>query len=146
MRFLDTSAIVPLCVNEPGSADAKTLLTQDVALVVWWTTRTEFISALQRQVREGGLAVSGERQARDILSLLTQSWIKVQPSETVRSMAERLLAVHTLRAADAFQLTAALQWCQGQTHERCFLSFDIRLREAVYKEGFTLLPLNLPAH
>ena len=52
----------------------------------------------------------------------------------------RLLAVHPLRAADAFQLAAALQWCGGRTKDVGFVSFDARLREAGYREGFTLLP------
>jgi len=47
---------------------------------------------------------------------------------------------HALRAADAFQLAAALHWCQRQTTNKELVSFDIRLRVAGHKEGFTLLP------
>lgn len=93
-----------------------------------------------RQVREGGLGVTGERQARYVLDALAKSWLEIQPTETLRGIAERLLAVHPLRAADAFQLAAALQWCQRQTAQMQLVSFDGRLREAAYKEGFTLLP------
>ena len=143
VKFWDTSAIVPLCVNEPGSATVKAILVKDPSLVVWWATRTECISALMRQVREGSLTAAGERQARAVLGTLAHAWIEVQPSATVRGTAERMLAVHPLRAADAFQLAAALQWCQRQTVEQCFVSFDNRLREAGYREGFTLSPAEL---
>lgn len=142
VRFWDTSAIVPLCVHEPSSATVKALLKEDLSIVVWWATRTECVSAFMRQVREGGLSGTDERHARGVLDILAQAWIEIQPHETVRRTAERLLAVHPLRAADAFQLSAAVQWCQGQTASRGFVSFDTRLCEAGYKEGFTLVPAN----
>jgi hypothetical protein len=75
-----------------------------------------------------------------VLQQLTDAWSEVQPSEILRGTAERLLAVHALRAADAFQLAAALHWCQRQPLNRDLVSFDIRLRDAAYKEGFTILP------
>ncbi len=109
-------------------------------MVVWWVTRTECLSAFVRQAREGDLGVPGERQARHVLEALAESWIEIQPTETVRGSAERLLAVHPLRAADAFQLAAAVEWCQRQTKGTGFVSFDTRLREAAYREGFILLP------
>jgi predicted nucleic acid-binding protein len=143
VKFWDTSAVVPLCVNEPGSATVKAILVKDPSMVVWWATRTECISAFMRQVREGDLSVADERQAREVLGTLVQAWIEVQPSGTVRGTVERLLAVHPLRAADAFQLAATLLWCQGQTAGMVLVSFDTRLREAGYKEGFSLLPAEL---
>lgn len=140
MRFWDTSAIIPLCVNEPNSATVKTALNRDPSIVVWWATRTECASALARQVREGSLTAAGERQARQVLQTLIDSWIEIQPTEVVRETAERSLAIHALRAADAFQLAAALQWCQRQTRDAVLVSFDGRLREAAHREGFTVLP------
>lgn len=35
MRFWDTSAVVPLTVDEPASPDLEALLEEDEALVVW---------------------------------------------------------------------------------------------------------------
>jgi predicted nucleic acid-binding protein len=143
VKFWDTSGIAPLCVNEPGSSNVKAILVKDPAVVVWWAARTECVSAIVRQVREGDLSAAGARQAREVLGALAKAWIEVQPSEALRGTAERLLAVHPLRAADAFQLAAAVQWCQGQTADKVLVSFDTRLREAGYKEGFTLLPPEL---
>lgn len=145
MKFWDTSAVVPLCVSEPTSTEVKSLLADDSILVVWWGTRTECVSAFMRQVREGNLSASGAHQARQVLGSLAQAWIEILPSETVRSSAERLLAVHTLRAADALQLAAALQWRQRDAADYSFICFDSRLREAAYKEGFLLLPSEFPS-
>jgi predicted nucleic acid-binding protein len=140
VKFWDTSAIVSLCVTEPRSATVKAILREDPSIVVWWGTRTECVSALMRQVREGALSTIGERQARQVLETLAKTWSEILPSEALRGTAERSLAVHPLRAADAFQIAAALQWCQRHPRGMAFVSFDTRLREAVYKEGFTLLP------
>lgn len=140
MKFWDTSAVVSLCVNEPRSLTVKSVLVKDPSIVVWWATRTECVSAFVRQSREGGLPETDARQARQVLETLAAAWIEVQPTEPVRTTAERLLAVHPLRAADAFQLAAALHWCQRQTKDTVVVSFDTRLREAAYREGFALLP------
>jgi uncharacterized protein with PIN domain len=138
--FWDSSAIVPLCVNEPSSATVKSILADDPVAVVWWTTRTECISALARQMREGGITLAGERQARDVLHKFASTWIEIQPTNSLRAVAERLLGVHALRAADAFQLGAALQWCRGETRGMSLVCFDARLRSAAHREGFNVLP------
>ena len=93
-----------------------------------------------RQRRKGNLSMESERQARHVLELLAGAWSEVQPSEMLRATAERLLVAHPLRPADAFQLAAALHWCQRQTTNMELVSFDIRLREAGHREGFTILP------
>ena len=143
MKFWDTSAIVPLLVIEPGTVNAKSILTGDSSVVVWWGTRTECVSALNRQIRDGSLRNEDERQARQVLRQLADAWSEVQPSELLRGTAERLLAVHALRAADAIQLAAALHWCQRQPMNRDVVSFDTPLRDAAYKEGFTILPSHI---
>jgi hypothetical protein len=86
------------------------------------------------------LRIEDQRQARQVLQQLADAWSEVQPSESLRGTAERLLAVHPLRAADALQLAAALHWCQRQPVNRHLVSFDTRLRDAAYKEGFAILP------
>ena len=140
MKFWDTSAVVPLCVIEPSTETVKSILTRDPSMVVWWATRSECVSALIRQIREGSLRTEDERLSRQVLMQLALAWTEVQPSELLRTTAERLLAVHALRAADAFQLAAALHWCQRQTTNKELVSFDTRLRDAAYKEGFTMVP------
>ena len=78
MKFWDTSAIVPLCVEESQSEAVKSILAKDTALVVWWATRVECISALMRQAREGGLSVAGEKQAREVLETLAETRIEIE--------------------------------------------------------------------
>ena len=129
-----------MCVSEPGSAAARTILADDPGLVVWWATRTECVSAFVRRMREDDLTAAGERQARDVLEALAAAWTEVLPSEPLRASAERLLAVHSLRPADAFHLAAALVWCQGHPAGSAIVTFDGRLGAAGRREGFTILP------
>jgi len=140
MRFWDSSGIVPLCVKEPMSESVKRLLMADEDIVVWWATKVECFSAVARRRREGVLNDQSELDAGKILSVLSVGWSEVQPTEPVRQRAGRLLAVHPLKSADAFQLAAALIWAQENPSGLEMVCLDQNLREAAGKEGFTLLP------
>ena len=112
MKFWDSSAIMALCLKEPASEVVKNLAKTDEDLVVSWTTRVESISAMACRRREGVLPIHAERQARAALTALAGEWSEIQPTEFVRNRVERLLMVHSLRAADALQLAAALLWTE----------------------------------
>ena len=142
VRFWDTSAVIPLLVHEPTTSHLLTDLREDEHMIVWWATRVECVSALTRRGREGGLDAAGESQARAALDLLISSWSEVQPTERVRSLAERLLAVHPLHAADALQLASTLVWSSGIPDQRPFYCLDGRLSDAARKEGFAVQPSN----
>jgi len=90
-------------------------------------------------MREAVLSGGEERQAFLSLERLAGQWIEVLPSEEVRRLAERLLGLHPLRAADSLQLAAALTWCNHHTRGRAFICDDAALREAAEKEGFTTI-------
>ncbi len=140
MKFWDTSAVVPLCLHEPATTTVRPLAAADADFVVWWSTRTECLSALARRRREGQIRPSTDEGARRVLHALAGVWTEVLPSETIRQRSERLLNVHALRAADAFQLAAALLWSRGRTADREFVCLDDRLRDAAAREGFRVLP------
>ena len=140
MRFWDASAVVPLLVSEPLTRTPRCIAEEDPALIVWWATRTECVSALARRPREGDLAPTGHRAARRILDALAAEWSEVLPGDLLRQRAERLLGVHVLRSADAMQLAAALVWCRNETSGHTIVCLDDRLREAASQQGFRLLP------
>jgi len=140
MKFWDSSAIIPLCLKEKASEDVKGLMKDDEDIVVWWTTYIECLSALSRRQREGVLTSGDAAKARAVLSALAAAWSEVQPTETVRLRAERLLSIHPLRAADALQLAAALIWAQETPRGLEFVCLDQNLREAALKEGFSIQP------
>ncbi len=141
-RFWDTSVIIPLLVREPTTAELLILLRDDEHMTVWWGTRIECTSALSRRMREGGLTSAAEVQARAAFDRLAGSWSEIQPTDRVRSRAQRLLAVHPLRAADAVQLASALVWTEDAPDQRPFICLDHRLGQAARKEGFAVRPLD----
>lgn len=143
MRFWDTSALVPLLVEEAATAHAEAVHADDPDLIVWWATGVECTSALARLERDGALARAEVSQARRRLDALAAGWHEVQPIETVRRTALRLLQVHPLRAADALQLAAAWAACEGRPDTLDVVAFDARLRDAADREGFGIVPAEL---
>lgn len=139
MRFWDSSAIVPLCLAQPSTATCRAALKADPDMVVWWSSAVECASAIARLHRNGALQASQERAARETLETLRQSWHEVQPGESVREQALRLLRLHQLRASDALQLASALEW-SGTPAVGVFMSFDDRLNTAAWREGFSPPP------
>jgi hypothetical protein len=140
MKFWDSSAVIPLVLKEAASEKIKQVIQGDEDLVVWWATRVECLSALARRRREGKLSVEAEIGAKGILLALATGWSEVLPGELVRQRTERLLAVHFLRAADAFQLAAALVWAEEKPQGLEIVCLDPNIREAALKEGFEVLP------
>lgn len=139
MIFWDASAIVPLVLDEAGSADARTTLERDANMVVWWGTPVEVLSALARAERGRMFAAADVDLARRALEDLGDSWNEVLPSDEVRERAGAGVLRHPLRAADALQLGAALTWARGRPRGHAFLSFDARLAEAARQEGFDVI-------
>lgn len=139
MLFWDSSAIVPLLLNEAGSGQAQAALREDQDMVVWWGTPVEVLSALARAERERAVRSSDVDLARRALEDLGERWNEVLPSDEVRERAGVGLLRHPLRAGDALQLGAALTWARGRPRAHRFLSFDERLGEAARQEGFDVL-------
>jgi len=136
VRFWDSSALVPLCLEQPRSAEVRAGHGDDPGMVVWWGSTIECASAIARLHREGHLDGRQEAQARRLLTALGASWFEVQPSDALREQALRILRLHPLRAADAMQLAAALEW-SGSPATGGFITFDERLSAAAQREGFT---------
>lgn len=135
MRFWDSSALVPLVLSQPRTRTARQLLEEDGDQVVWWGSVLECASAIARLARDGHLSPVEEREARALLEVLRASWFEVQPGDAVRDQALRLLRLHPLRAADALQLAAAIEWA-GTPPDGGFVTFDERLAAAASREGF----------
>jgi predicted nucleic acid-binding protein len=140
MKFWDSCALVPLCIDEPFTGTVRTIAEEDEGLVAWWGTPVECCSAFARYRRENKISVDEERVFRSLVNTLAESWIEISPSEEARSLASRLLLRHPLRAADSLQLAAAVIWADKQPEGFEFVCLDKRLREAAQAEGFTVVP------
>lgn len=139
MKYWDSSALVPLILEQARSADMVQVLDQDSSIVTWWGSSVECCSALMRLMREGTLPHKDVLSAENRLRLLRQAWDDVLPGETLRRTSERLLRVHPLRAGDALQLAAALMACEHDPERLKMVCLDTRLAEAARIEGFSVL-------
>ena len=136
MRFWDSSAIVPLSVEEPATDRALALVAEDPEVAIWWATPVECASAVARLEREAALTPAEAAEAFHRLDLLARSWFEIEPHDELREVARRLLRVHPLRAADALQLAAAYLAAERRPPTLEVVTLDERLRHAALKEGF----------
>jgi len=141
MLFWDSSAVVPLLLDEAVSDAARSALGDDPDMVVWWGTPVEVLSALARVERSHAVPSADVDLARRALEDLGDRWNEVLPSEEVRERAGAGLLRHAIRAGDALQLGAALTWARGRPRAHRFLSLDERLAEAARREGFDVLTI-----
>lgn len=139
MRFWDASAIVPLIVEQPATTRVTRELERDPALLVWWATRVECVSALARLDREGSPGPRTLETAFERLATMSIGWQEVEPVRPVRHTAERLLRTHPLRAADALQLAAAIVAADGDPRTLPIVTLDERLARAAEREGFPVV-------
>jgi hypothetical protein len=128
-------------VHEVTSRQAQSQLRKSMP-VVWWGSPVEVHSAISRLHRQGKLNDAEKRGALSRLALLSRGWREILPGDPVREAAMRLLDAHELRAADGFQLAAALIWCQQRPARRTFVCADQRLSKAAAAAGFTVFELS----
>jgi predicted nucleic acid-binding protein len=133
--FWDTSALIPLCVRQRSTPTVQELSAR-YEKVVWWSTPVEMRSGFARLVRMGQLLPNEHVQAQVRLDTMRSDWLEIDPSESLREQAERLVDRFPLKAADAQQLAAALTWCLGRTAGRAFISGDSQLLDAARQLGF----------
>jgi len=135
LAFWDTSALVPLCAHQ-GITPRVVALYRSYGVVVWWTTPVEIASALRRLVRMKQLTPDDWSVSCRLALELAESWRVIHPSSSLRASAVQLVDRYDLKAADALQLAAGLEWCEKIPQDRVFLAADQKLREAAVLSGF----------
>ena len=140
MMFWDSSAVVPLLVEEPTTPSVRKILAGTSTMIVWVLTPVEVTSALWRRLREGALDERAVVQALDGLREIELAWNAVIDVDQVEKRARRLLAVHALRSADALQLAAALLGTDEQPSGQPLVTLDRQLADIARREGFRILP------
>lgn len=136
MSFWDSSALVPLCTNEPRSVSAGKLWKQLPKKFVWWETSVEICSALARLERENLISSQKRINAEKRLDMLEKVWTEIQPHSRIKELARTFPAQYKMKAADSLQLAAALVWCNEQPKSSDFVSGDEKLVKVAEKIGF----------
>ena len=139
MKYWDSSALVPLCVDESSSPRMREFYRADPVVVTWWGSEIECVTAFARLEREGAMTAEMVSEAVARLRSLGGAWHEVQPTQLLRDTAVRLLRVHPLRGADSVQLAAAVIAADREPAAMAMVSLDARLASAARREGFTVL-------
>jgi predicted nucleic acid-binding protein len=140
VKFWDTSALVPLIVDEPSTPVMHQLIAADPDAIVWFLSSVELLSVLGRIGRQtADLADLMPGVRLDAMELF-RHWAAVTHVEGVRRRAERLVGVHPLSAADALQIGAALLAAGDRPETLEFVTLDRVLARAAQLEGFRVLP------
>jgi predicted nucleic acid-binding protein len=133
--FWDTSALIPLCVLQKQTAPAN-ILYAGYGIAVWWTTPVEIMSGLTRLERMNDISrdqfLAGKQRGQSLAKI----WDIVGPSTTILSRAYSLLELYPLRAADALQLAAAIEYFEYSPTDNVFITADQRLADAARGSGF----------
>ncbi len=139
MKFWDASAVVALLAEEASRGNLLDRLEDDPVMLVWWGTPVECTSAVARRERDRSLTTAQAALALGQLNTLAGQWHEVLPSTALRNVAQRLLRVHPLRAADSLQLAAAIVAAEREPGTLDLVSLDERLNDAATREGFRVL-------
>ena len=110
--FVDTSALVKLFVREPGSERVDRMTSADPEIYIGPFTHHEFISAVQRRIRDRTLTPAGAGKAiAEFRNGLRESLFVIPFEKDLSHRALLLLEKHGtsgLRTLDALQLSACL--------------------------------------
>ena len=134
--FWDSSALVPLCVEQLASPLAEQMNLR-YSMIVWWAAPAEIRGAMARLLRMGQLTSNQHVGAQVRLDHLRIQWREIAPTPDLRNQTERLLDRFPFKAGDALQLAAALAWTSARPRQRPFISGDAQLLDAAHQLGFT---------
>ncbi len=136
--FWDSSALIHLFCDQGNTQAAEKFFVVNPKMIVWWGSIAECVSAISRLERESHLNETQATLACKRLTEFRKVWFEVCPVEHLLQKAVRLLRVHALRSADAFQLAAALCANADRVSGLSVLSFDKKLLGAASREGLTV--------
>jgi hypothetical protein len=91
MRFWDSSAIIPLCIEEKETRPIQNIAKKDGMLVLRWGSIVECYSAPGRLRRDGFLKPQEETQALAFLSELAGVWTETEPSDEIPNITRCLI-------------------------------------------------------
>ena len=136
--YFDTSALVKLYVQEPGT-DPVIELTRASRLnqfAILAATKTELHSAVRRRERQGDLdSCHTDRLLHEFSRHLETMFLRQVVSDPVIDLAALLVHRHPLRANDALQLAGCLVLRAGAWLTPVFTCSDRALLRAAGAEG-----------
>ena len=136
--YLDTSALVKLYVDEPGSTEVADLLARATVVATSRVAYPEARAALARRAREGALARTALRRVISNLDRDFPSYVVIELLEPLARRAGMLAEQRALRGFDAIHLASAIEFGVLAGGPLVFVAYDQRLAAAAAAEGLLL--------
>jgi uncharacterized protein len=141
MNYLDSSALIKRFIEEKGSECVQRLIEREKPAATAKVAYAEIHSGLARKRREGSLLSSRYVLICRQVELDWNSYVRMDLTNDVLSLARKLIQRHPLRGFDAIHLASALILKAGLGERVVFASADVRQLQAATKEN--LIPLNV---
>ncbi|MGY1746735.1 type II toxin-antitoxin system VapC family toxin [Blastococcus sp. SYSU D00695] len=139
IAYLDTSAIVPLVIEEPSSATCRAVWDAAADVVCSRLGYVEAAAALAQATRLGRMTGDQEDQALERLDLIWDQVTVLPVDEPLVRRAASLARTHSLRGYDAVHCAAALLAADA---ELVAAAGDRDLLAAWQTEGLALVDTN----
>jgi len=142
LYFLDTSALVKLYVQEPGTDRLLPLISDqpENRFAILAISVVEFRSAIRRRQRAGDIdATIADAILKSLQSHVETRFLRQAVNDTVIDAALDLIDRYALRAYDAVQLAGCLVLCAIAAEAFTFVCSDHRLLEAARSEQLRVL-------
>jgi uncharacterized protein len=142
LYFLDTSALVKLYVQEPGTDRLLPLINDQPQnrFAVLAISVVEVRSAIRRRQRAGDIDPGVATAVLEaVQSHLESRFIRQAVNDTVIDTALEMIDRYALRAYDAVQLAGCLTLCTIAAEPFTFVCSDHRLLDAARSERLTVL-------
>ncbi|MEQ1931792.1 MAG: type II toxin-antitoxin system VapC family toxin [Parvularculaceae bacterium] len=142
LYFLDTSALVKLYVQEPGTARLRDLVRseEEHRFAVLSISAVEARSGIRRRQREGDIDPNSADQILAALQRdMEEKFVRQSVNDAVIETASELVDRYPLRAYDAMQLGGCVMLGSSDVGAVTFLCSDQRLIDAARSEGISVL-------
>lgn len=137
--YLDTSSLVTLYVDEPGSGAVRTDIARAAVVATSVIAYPEARAAMARRYREGALTRAAFSAAKRSLDADWPKYLAVVVTEGLCREAGRLAERYALRGYDSVHLASYLEVARhaGAVDTR-FSSFDVSLNDAAKRAARAL--------
>lgn len=138
--FCDTSALIKLLINEPGSDQMMESSLQAEAIAVCRITWAEAMAGMARRQRDDPISGDDIEQARQRLIDRWDHFTIVEVSQRLVETAGRFADVFSLRGYDSVQLAASHELHSNADQPVLFACYDRRLNQAAQLLQLEVLP------
>ena len=138
--YLDTSSLVKLYVEEEGSEAVRSQVSRAAFVATSMIAYVEARAAFARKRREGGLSEAEYARVLDEFGREWGTYLAVEVSEAIVTVAGDLAEGHDLRGFDAMHLASALALRDKMQSPVVFSCADRRLTEAAGALGLDIMP------